>query len=470
MSATYFGILTKVGEAKQANAMALGGTLKLTHLAVGDGGGITPTPDREQSRLIGEWRRAPLNQLYVHSDNPNYLVAEQVIPETEGGKWIREWGLYDDDGDMVAVSNCPPTYKPLLAEGSGRTQVVRMVIMVASTAAFTPKIDPAVVLATRKYVDEGLLTRLGKDDTAKAAAMLSPGRKIRVTGPMQADAVLFDGRTDIDLKIKAISPNCFVVGDGDNPVKALTVEAVRELLNVRVRASSIVITQTGAVPIPPEWRGKLVKFQIVGGGGGGGAGSTGGGSQSYQNPDFSGGGGGGGGAGEYKTGEIVLPLAATLNCIVGAGGAGGTTFSGNVAASGSAGGITSLGDLASANGGGGGQGAGGTNPQARGFGGAGGGLGASAGGAGTGEIYAGTSLAVNAIAANGGTGGSTPFGGGGVGGARSGQRLSAGNPGGNPTPNSGGGGGGGGGANGPTNGFAVGAAGASGKIVLELIG
>ena len=111
MSATYFGILTKIGEAKQANAMALGGTLKLTQLAVGDGGGNTPTPDREQTQLIGEWRRAPLNQLYVHADNPNYLVAEQVIPETEGGKWIREWGLYDDDGDLVAVANCPPTYE-----------------------------------------------------------------------------------------------------------------------------------------------------------------------------------------------------------------------------------------------------------------------------------------------------------------------------------------------------------------------
>ncbi|MNV10989.1 hypothetical protein D3C71_1015350 [compost metagenome] len=173
MSATYFGILTKIGEAKQANALALGGSLKISHLAVGDGGGNTPTPDREQLRLIGEWRRAPLNQLYVHADNPNYLVAEQVIPETEGGKWIREWGLYDDDGDMVAVANCPPTYKPMLAEGSGRTQVVRMVIMVASTAAFALKIDPAVVLATREYVDTGLAGKQPKGHYAPVYSILS---------------------------------------------------------------------------------------------------------------------------------------------------------------------------------------------------------------------------------------------------------------------------------------------------------
>lgn len=173
MSTTYFGILTKIGEAKQANALALGGTLKLTHLAVGDGGGNTPTPNHEQTQLVGEWRRAPLNQLYVHADNPNYLVAEQVIPEAEGGKWIREWGLYDEDGDLVAVANCPPTYKPLLAEGSGRTQVVRMVIMVASTAAFTLKIDPAVVLATREYVDAGLATKQPKGNYAPVFSIFS---------------------------------------------------------------------------------------------------------------------------------------------------------------------------------------------------------------------------------------------------------------------------------------------------------
>ncbi|OZI23020.1 hypothetical protein CAL26_05925 [Bordetella genomosp. 9] len=155
--ATFYGILTKVGEAKQANAMALGQQLQIAELSVGDGGGDTPVPDPNQTQLIGEWRRAPINQLYVDPNNANYLIAEQVLPENVGGKWIREWGLWDQDGDLVAVANCPPTYKPQLEEGSGRTQVIRMVIMVASTNAFVLKIDPAVVLATRKYVDDSLL-------------------------------------------------------------------------------------------------------------------------------------------------------------------------------------------------------------------------------------------------------------------------------------------------------------------------
>ncbi|PWY53687.1 hypothetical protein DK459_00770, partial [Achromobacter sp. RW408] len=122
--------------------------------------------------------------------------------------------------------------------------------------------------------------------------------------------------------------------------------------------SQIVVTTPGItnVPLPPEWRGKRARYRIVGAGGGGGAAATGAGGQSATNPDISGGGGGGGGAGEYKTGEIVLPAIPTLTCTVGAGGIGGTTFSGHVGAAGTAGGLTAISDLVSANGGGGGGG------------------------------------------------------------------------------------------------------------------
>ncbi|WP_205602301.1 phage tail protein [Janthinobacterium agaricidamnosum] len=151
---TYFAILTEVGEAKLANAIALGQTLKLKSLAVGDGNGMLPMPVRTQKALVHEVRRAGLNQLSIDPANASQIIVEQVLPEDVGGWWIREIGIYDEAGDLCAVANCPPSYKPLMAEGSGRTQVVRIVLIVASTAAIELKIDPSVILATRKYVDE----------------------------------------------------------------------------------------------------------------------------------------------------------------------------------------------------------------------------------------------------------------------------------------------------------------------------
>lgn len=153
MSQTYYAILTAVGEAKEANAKVLNTPLRYSRMAVGDGGGSLPTPNRTQTALIGEQYRAELNSLQVDPANANQIIAELVIPETTGGWWIREMGLYDADGDLVAVANCPPSYKPQMAEGSGRTQVLRMVLIVSSTAAVQLKIDPSVVLATRWHVE-----------------------------------------------------------------------------------------------------------------------------------------------------------------------------------------------------------------------------------------------------------------------------------------------------------------------------
>lgn len=158
----FFAILTAVGEAKQANADALGIPWKLTELGVGDANGTDPVPDRTQTQLINERRRRQLNQLSIDPANPNILIAEQIIPADEGGWWIREIGLYDSDGDLVAVANCAPSYKPVLAQGSGRTQVVRMNFIVSSAANVLLKIDPSVVLATRKYVDDSIIHVLPK--------------------------------------------------------------------------------------------------------------------------------------------------------------------------------------------------------------------------------------------------------------------------------------------------------------------
>ncbi|MCQ5764703.1 phage tail protein [Escherichia coli] len=154
MSTKFYTLLTDIGAAKLASAAALGVPLKITHMAVGDGGGTLPTPDAKQSALVNEKRRAALNMLYIDPQNSSQIIAEQVIPENEGGWWIREVGLFDESGALIAVGNCPESYKPQLAEGSGRTQTVRMVLITSSTDNITLKIDPAVVLATRHYVDQ----------------------------------------------------------------------------------------------------------------------------------------------------------------------------------------------------------------------------------------------------------------------------------------------------------------------------
>lgn len=157
MTTKYFALLTSQGAAKLANSAALGTKVQITEMAVGDGGGTLPTPDAAQTKLVGEKRRASLNSLTVDAANSSQIIAEQIIPESEGGFWIREIGLFDAEGVMIAVANCAETYKPQLQEGSGRTQTVRMILIVNSTAAVTLKIDPSVVLATRQYVDNGVI-------------------------------------------------------------------------------------------------------------------------------------------------------------------------------------------------------------------------------------------------------------------------------------------------------------------------
>ncbi|UJR56212.1 phage tail protein [Dickeya zeae] len=153
MGTKYFTLLTQVGEKKLAAAIAAGKALELAQMGVGDGNGVLPTPDPLQTKLVNEKRRGVINSLTVDPDNTNQMIAEQVIPENEGGFWLREIGLYDVDGDLIALGNCPETYKPELKEGSGRVQTVRMILIVSRTDAITLKFDPTVALATRRYAD-----------------------------------------------------------------------------------------------------------------------------------------------------------------------------------------------------------------------------------------------------------------------------------------------------------------------------
>ncbi|MCZ0791739.1 phage tail protein [Dickeya solani] len=153
MGIKYFTLLTRVGELKLAEAISTGKPLEITQMGVGDGGGALLVPDPSQVKLINEKRRGKINSLTVDSNNANQIIAEQVIPDHEGGFWLREIGLYDADDNLIAVGNCPETYKPELKEGSGRIQTVRMILIVSRTDAVTLNIDPTVALATRRYAD-----------------------------------------------------------------------------------------------------------------------------------------------------------------------------------------------------------------------------------------------------------------------------------------------------------------------------
>ncbi|SEN18792.1 Phage tail-collar fibre protein [Pseudomonas sp. ok272] len=185
----FFAILTAVGEAKQANADALGVPWTFAQMGVGDANGTDPMPDRLQKTLINERRRAPLNQLKTDPNNPSIIIAEQVIPENVGGWWIREIGLYDAAGDLVAIANCAPSFKPLLSQGSGRTQVVRMNLIVSSTANVELKIDPSVVLATRSYVDAKVLEEIYKLDS-KQSVRVATTANIVLSGLLTLDTIV----------------------------------------------------------------------------------------------------------------------------------------------------------------------------------------------------------------------------------------------------------------------------------------
>lgn len=158
----YRAILTTAGAAKIAAASAGGKPLKIDRLAVGDGNGKLPTPSPAQTKLINERYRAALNSLTVDKAAPDRLIAELIIPANVGGFWLREMGLYDADGVLIAVSNMAESYKPKLEEGSGRTQTLRMVLIVSHTEAITLIVNGDMVTATRDFVTAAI------DDHAKS--------------------------------------------------------------------------------------------------------------------------------------------------------------------------------------------------------------------------------------------------------------------------------------------------------------
>lgn len=157
MTVKYKTVITKAGAIKLAAATVPNGKkVNFTAMAIGDGGGTLPTPDASQTKLVNEVWRNPLNKISQDAKNKNFVVAELLIPPERGGFWVREMGLYDDTGTLIAVGNMAESYKPELAEGSGRAQTVRMVIMVSDIESVELTIDTSMVMATQDYVDDKL--------------------------------------------------------------------------------------------------------------------------------------------------------------------------------------------------------------------------------------------------------------------------------------------------------------------------
>ena len=154
MTVKFKTVITKAGAEKLAAATVPNAKkVNFTAMAVGDGGGALPVPDASQTKLVNEvWRHA-LNKISQDKKNKNYVVAELLIPPEVGGFWMREMGLYDDTGTLIAVGNMAESYKPALAEGSGRAQTLRMVIMVSDISSVELTIDTSTVMATQEYVD-----------------------------------------------------------------------------------------------------------------------------------------------------------------------------------------------------------------------------------------------------------------------------------------------------------------------------
>ncbi len=169
MANEFFTILTAVGRNKLANAVATSTPLVLTQMAVGDGdNGAYYNPTEAQAALKHEVWRGAINHLYVDPNNANWIVAELVIPDNVGGWYIREVGLFDNTGAMIAVGKFPESYKPTLAAGSNKQLYVRMISEVTNTSAVTLVVDPDVVMANRRYVDDKVASELARLDSKQS--------------------------------------------------------------------------------------------------------------------------------------------------------------------------------------------------------------------------------------------------------------------------------------------------------------
>lgn len=333
MSQKYFTTLTHIGAALHANAQLQQTTVPWTHLVLGDGNGVEPVPNPAQTGVIHEVDRLAISSIAPDPDNPNWIVVEAVIPADRGGYVVRETALMGgaDGNSCIAVGNYPSATKPLLSEGAGSELIIRVVVEVAHTATVTLKIDPAVVIASRDWVQKQEAT----EEQAKQGSILgrwtSPLRVLQLLRASAAQATeVLRGTLRIASSADMLDAEC---NDA-----AVTPERLLEFS----AATGMVVFDTPGVytwQVPDVLKSGARKAHVVGVGGGG---------SGCRNTVSTGGiayGGGGGGAFEI---DVDLSGVTSVTCTVGNGG----VFSGGSAtASGAQGGTTSFGSYASATGG-----------------------------------------------------------------------------------------------------------------------
>jgi hypothetical protein len=185
--ADFYTILTTIGKAIIANKVALGGTLNITELAVGDGNGEYYNPSEAQTELVNEVWRDAIKQISIDPDNGNWVVIEAVIPTTVGGWYVREVGIFDEDGHLIAIGKYPETYKPELEAGSGKDLYIRMILEISNASVVNLLIDPAIVLASRKYVDDSLNAAVNPHDHSGAPGKTHYQKLTQVNSHESAD-------------------------------------------------------------------------------------------------------------------------------------------------------------------------------------------------------------------------------------------------------------------------------------------
>lgn len=261
MSATFYTLLTKFGQAAVANATALNTPVNLTKMAVGDGGGAATTPKENQTTLIAQKYIANINQLTIDTSNPNYLIAEMIVPTTVGGWYVREVGIFDAAGNLFAVANFPETYKPQLAEGSGRDLVIRIVIQVSNASAVTLLVDPAITLASQSWVINNYTSKTKISGGSKNQVLAKKTNTDQDFGWVNPVDIIDTATTEK----KGLTTLTSTVSDDET--KAATPKAILSisqgrLLNIQRFTVSGLYTPTVGT--------KKVVIRGVGGGGGGG--------------------------------------------------------------------------------------------------------------------------------------------------------------------------------------------------------